>query len=161
MSLPVPTRSKERFRKWVIFLVLLCVAALSWLVANRGTDRDAEPAIAELNPEVFATLLRMVRKEHKGIMFPEANLEQFPYSTTAYAKYAAGLAEDTPCASWENGGISWWDPSEISWERSAVSAIEHPELWTSWHAILSFPRFRFCGFPAPYPEKPLAATPGP
>lgn len=154
----MPETGGSPLRKKVIFLAVLGLVALAglfWFIANRG----AEPALGELNPEVFATLLQAWPNEGHGIMFPEENLEQFPYSAIAYAEFAEGLAADTPCASWENGGISWWDPSEVSWERSSVSAEEYPELWAGWNAIAKFPSFRFCGFPAPYPEKPMIATP--
>ena len=73
-------------RERAIFLAVLVLAGLAvmfWYAANR----EADTAVGELNPEAFAKLLQMAPNERNGMMFPEEWLEQFPYSSTAYAKY--------------------------------------------------------------------------
>lgn len=142
---------------WVLLVVLFLfvLTGLIWFVANR----EVYPAHEELNPEAFTTLLRLPPNERNGIQFSEEWLARFPYSRTAYEEYAAGLADDVPCARWENGGITWWDRRAVSWERAPEYLAAHPELAVGWDAIVHFPAFRFCGFPEPYPEKPLLATP--
>ena len=147
-------------RERAIFLAVLVLAGLA-VMFWYATNREADTAVGELNPEAFAKLLQMAPNERNGMMFPEEWLEQFPYSSTAYAKYAEGLAADTPCASWENDGIRWWDRSAVSWERFPEHVEEQPELLVGWDAVVAFPVFRFCGFPSPYPEKPVETTASP
>ncbi|MCY4105192.1 MAG: hypothetical protein OXG02_00570 [Chloroflexi bacterium] len=145
-------------RKRVLFRLgfsLVLIGSLLGVIAHRADDL----VMPELDVAVFEWLMGMVRNERGGVMFSEEWLVRFPYSRTAYAEYAAGLTVDTPCASWENGGITWWDRRAVSWERAPEYLAAHPELAVGWDAIVHFPAFRFCGFPEPYPEKPLLATP--
>lgn len=146
--------------KRAIFLAvlgLLGLALILWYATNRRTDTSE----SALNPDIFATLRSMSPGRARGIMFSEDSLEQFPYLPSSYAQYAEALPADTPCATWENGGIRWWDLGPVSFEKNPELAEEHPELLEGWDVVVAFPDFRFCGFLAPYPEKPEEMTPSP
>lgn len=147
-----PGRNRVPFR--VLFSLVL-IGVLWGVMTHRADDL----IVPELDLAIFQRLMGMVRHERNGIQFSEESLEQFPFSTTLYAKYAAGLADDTPCANWDNGGIIWWDWRVVSWEKNPEYLAANPELATGWDAFVHFPSFRFCGFTEPYPEKPLLATP--
>ncbi len=49
----------------------------------------------------------------------------------------------TECATWENGGLFWVN-------NEGLEEVELPP----WSVVVELRRFRFCGFPEPYPPKP-------
>lgn len=157
-SSPVAGENPRRLRNAT--LSALCLLLVLALLILESARHEAAPA-PELRPEMFATALAMPSRMPTKMMFPEDWLAQLPFSETDYAEYAAGLPADTPCASWQNGGISWWDRSAVDWDRAPAHIAEYPFEREGWDALVAFPQYRFCGFPAPYPEKPPPAGDAP
>ena len=76
-------------------------------------------------------------------LFPEYALNRYAFGEAAYPQYSEALPEAS-CATWENGGLSW------------RFLEDHPEAKLGWSVSVWLPSYRFCGFPQPYPRKPVS-----
>ena len=112
------------------------------LTSSPELTSTSPPNLALTSPPVFlmSTVLPPPDPEIQEI-FPEYVMHRFTYDETAFPQYAAVLP-DAPCATWENGGLSWSYREDL------------PNIRLGWVASLWLPIYRFCGFPLPYPEKP-------
>ena len=63
----------------------------------------------------------------------------YPDQVEQYA-WARRIGKELPCATWENGGLSW--------------ALN---VWLEWKIVVTLPSFRPCWVIPPFPEKPREA----
>ncbi|MCY4106670.1 MAG: hypothetical protein OXG02_08195 [Chloroflexi bacterium] len=132
---------------WVVAGVLF--VALAYAVFNSrqnnataSTTATSPPELTLTSPPEFMmpTLLPQPNPDTLEF-FPEYVMHRFSYDEAAYPQYAEVLPE-APCATWENGGLTWSYHENI------------PSMKLGWGTSVWLPIFRFCGFPLPYPQKP-------
>ena len=129
---------------WGLLAAAALVLAAAYSLLDRGRqDSPSLPTTTESLPTlVFPTIMPSPHLKGSEI-FPEYVMDRYAYDEAAYPQYAEALPE-APCATWENGGLTW-DFFE-----------DHPEAKLGWSVSVWIPIYRFCGFPLPYPEKPLS-----
>ncbi len=116
-----------------------------------GVDASSPPLTSSptpataLPPSFSPTQLPLPPDPNKPVFFPEIALEYFEYGPDLYPQYAEAFP-NTPCATWENGGLIWF---VFANEMLATT------LNRGWEVLVRLPTFRFCGFPWPYPLKPI------
>ena len=124
---------------WILAGTLIVVLAFVWI--SDREDNSTASATPTTPPEfMMPTLLPPPHPERREF-FPEYVLERYTYEPDSYPQYAEVLPE-APCATWENGGLSW-------------SFFEDtPSMKLGWGASVWIPIYSLCGFPLPYPQKP-------
>ncbi|MCY3836171.1 MAG: hypothetical protein OXF83_07015 [Anaerolineaceae bacterium] len=70
----------------------------------------------------------------------QQEMEALGYCPDCYPQFGVAYPEDTPCATWENGGLAW--------QYLDAEAVQ------DWVAGIWQGPWRFCGIPRPYPELP-------
>ena len=143
-------KSHNPFARRVIWAVAgTLFVALAYIGFNSRQNNVTESATATIPPELtptsppefmMPTLLPPPSPEGREF-FPEYVLHRYAYDEAAYPQYAEVLP-DAPCATWENGGLSWSFFEDI------------PSMKLGWGASVWLPIYRFCGFPLPFPQKP-------
>ena len=129
-------------------VVLLLLAAL--LLYRATQQEDGAPQTGDY-PFPLPTLLPIPPTlapphagQNSGMGLPEDWLPLYPYDPPAYPQFAALVPADTPCATWENGGLFW---------MQSGGNPDLPQL-PPWTVFVDLERYRFCGVPAPYAEQP-------
>ncbi len=125
-------------------LLLLALLLYRSQTGGEGDDRAEtypypRPTLLPIPPTPPADIAPLT----SGMTLPEDWLHLYPYDPPAYPQFAALVPADTPCATWENRGLVW-------------AHNDNPEIaeLPPWSVIIELRRYRFCGFPEPYPPKP-------
>ena len=127
--------------------IVILVLALLWISggaerAPTATDTPApEPTLS------YPTVLPTPADLGEASFFPENDMANFAYCAECYPHIAALYPPETPCATWQNGGLQWFN----------LDHLEEATMKLGWGAVIWQGPHQFCGFPQPYPEKP--ATP--
>ena len=124
---------------WVVAGALFAVLAYAWFISRENNATASATPTAPLE-FMMPTVLPPPNPEILEF-FPEYVMERYAYDPASYPQYAEVLPE-APCATWENGGLTW-----SFLEDTATMKL-------GWGASLWLPIYRFCGFPLPYPQKP-------
>ena len=142
-----------------ILLIMAVVAVGKFAHFVNGVDASSPPLTSSptpataLPPSFSPTQLPLPPDLNKPVHFPEIALEYLEYGPDLYPLYAEAYP-DAPCATWENGGLIWL---VLSYKVHAEFIAEA----VGWLVQVRLPRFRFCGFPRPYPAKPTPYPPKP
>lgn len=124
---------------WVVTGALITALAYSWFTSRE--DNAAASATPTAPPEFMMPTLLPPPHPDRLEFFPEYVMKRYAYDPDSYPQYAEVLPE-APCATWENGGLTWSFNEDI------------PSMKLGWGASVWKPIYRFCGFPLPYPQKP-------
>lgn len=120
------------------------VLVAAYFLLERGReDSPTLPATIEALPTLAIPTLLPSPYPIDMKLFPEYMMDRYAYDEAAYPQYAEALPE-APCATWENGGLTW------------RYLEDRPEAKLGWCASVWLPIYRFCGFPRPYPRKPVS-----
>ena len=135
----------------VAFGLLIFLSYLSQVRNEESAGTGAESVAATATyPYPLPTLLPLpppppddAGSKISGMTLPEDWLHLYPYDPEAYPQFAEAMPAGTSCATWENGGLYWVN-------REGLPDFEA----MPWGVAVPLHRFRFCGFPEPYPAKP-------
>ncbi|MCY4106669.1 MAG: hypothetical protein OXG02_08190 [Chloroflexi bacterium] len=129
---------------WGFLAAAALALAAAYFFLDRGREDSSKlPTTTDSLPTLAIPTLLPSPNPIDLEIFPEYVLERYAYDETAYPQYAEALPEAS-CATWENGGLTW------------RYLEDHPEGKLGWSVSVWLPIFRFCGFPQPYPRKPLS-----
>ncbi len=127
---------------WGLLVAAGLVLVVAFIILNASRENTSSVLATPESPPllVIPSLLPPPHTDGREF-FPEYVLERYAYDPASYPQYAEVLPE-APCATWENGGLTWSFFEDI------------PSAKLGWGASVWLPIYRFCGFPLPYPQKP-------
>lgn len=133
----------SRTVKLVLLLVLSIVAiAVIWITRDSEIEPVPTATPAPVQTVYYATVLPTPASIGESILFPENEMANFAYCEDCYPHIAALYPPETPCATWENGGLQW------------ANLDDRTDMKLGWSAVVWQGPRRFCGFPSPYPDQP-------
>ncbi len=122
----------------------LSILLMTLVVGCTNSMEESGTLTSYPDPHTFTALPTMIPAYpdlNQSMLFPEAALEYFTYDPDAYPQFAEAFP-DAPCATWENGGLTWF---------------KH-EGDEEWAVRVRFSDYRLCGFPSSQPDKPTEPT---
>ena len=120
--------------KVLLILLIVVVSGYAYFV------READSSTSLRSPTPTSLQLPPPPYDNRPLYFPESILDSLEYGPDLYPEFAEANS-DAPCATWENGGLTW--------------LFFHMPADLGWVVEVAQPDYRFCGISVPHPAKPM------
>ena len=118
-------------KNWIWLLLLLLVLLMARLTHTAiGQEPTSANPITTPGNRTPLSIVSPPTDHNTPQFWPEHDFPAYPYCSGSYPDYAVAYP-DAPCATWENGGLTWSYLNEL----------------TGWGTVVWLPVHRFCGIP--------------